>query len=44
MAYMDGQRVYEYTQLPDGDFRLRIWEDGILFWDEIIPRENEERE
>ncbi len=28
---------YEWFQTAGGDFRLRIWEDGVCIWDEVIP-------
>ena len=33
-------RFYEWSQTAEGDYRLRIWEEGGCIWDEIIPAED----
>lgn len=29
-------RFYEWTRTESGDYRLRIWEDGVLIQDELF--------
>ena len=39
-TYVIEDRLYEWTRTTSGDFRLRIWEDGVLIQDEVYPAED----